>query len=232
MNDKLLKRVVTDYRTSKETIKELKNLGYTVILTKPVPSLYDEVQGHADMQVHFVNSKLICEPTVYSYYKERFADMDIVCGSIALKPKYPYDIAYNVCRIGKYAVCRRSHTAPEILSEYQTILETKQGYARCSICIVNSESVITSDEGLYRLLSENKLNVLKIRPGYIELGRMQGFIGGASGLLENSVLAFNGALKTHPDHRNIVDFCRNVSVEPISLNSGNLVDTGTILRIP
>ena len=59
---------------------------------------------------------------------------------------------------------------------------------------------------------------------------MQGFIGGASGLINKTTLCFNGDLKTHPDCNNIIDFCKNVGVDTISLNKGNLVDIGTIMQ--
>ncbi len=226
-------QVIVDYRTSHITVNELKGLGFEVILTKPVSGLYKEVMGHTDMQLHIVNNKAICEPSVYAYYKDKLNSIDVICGSLAVKSEYPYDIAYNTCAIGKYAICRVRHTAIEILSEYQTlrqkILNTKQGYAKCSICVVNDESAITADEGMYKLLKENNLNVLKINEGSIKLYNMKGFIGGASGLIQKDLLAFNGNIKTHPDYENISSFCKNVGVNIISLNNGDLTDIGTIL---
>ena len=60
---------------------------------------------------------------------------------------------------------------------------------------------------------------------------MNGFIGGASGLLEKNLLAFNGDIKMHHDSEIIIDFCKNVHVDTICLNSGKLKDIGSILRI-
>lgn len=228
-------RVLVDYRTSEETIAELARLQVDVYKTTPVQSLYNEVNGHSDMQIHFVNNKAICAPETFNYYKSlNLSAVELVCGSKTLKAKYPDDIPYNVCNLGKYLVCRPLCTAIEILSEYHylktKILSTRQGYAKCSICVVNDNSAITADEGIYKLLKSKDLNVLKIQEGFIELYNMKGFIGGASGLIKDNLLAFNGNLKTHPDYENIISFCANVGVSTISLNNGNLTDIGSILR--
>lgn len=230
-----MKQIVTDYRTSEVTKAELGKLGFSVVLTKPIESLYDEVKGHSDMQLHIVNGKAICEPEVYEYYKAALKDIDVVCGGIHITGKYPYDIAYNTCVIGEYVICKAPHTAPEIIEEYNSlnykIVDTKQGYAKCSLCVVDNESAITSDDGLYKQLTKIGLNILKIRPGYIHLGNMQGFIGGTSGLIKPNLITFNGDISTHPDYLNIKAFCKNSGVEILSLNCGELIDIGSFLSL-
>ena len=228
-------RALVDYRTDKVSIAELEKLGVNVYKSTPTKSLYNEVMGHPDMQIHFINNKAICAPEVYDYYKSlNLADVELICGSKELKSKYPDDVGYNVCNIGEYVILRPLSVAIEIFSEYhylkKKILKSKQGYAKCSICVVNDNSAITADKGIYKLLKENNLNVLKIEEGHIELNNMKGFIGGASGLINKNTLCFNGDLKTHPDCENIISFCKNVGVDTVSLNSGNLVDIGSILR--
>lgn len=227
-------RVLVDFRTHTDAINSLKQLGVTVYKTTPIKTLYNEVMGHSDMQIHFIGKKAICTPEAYDYYVElNLSDIELICGSKSLKSTYPDDIAYNVCSVGDYVICRPLCAAIEIISEYQRmkkeILNTKQGYTKCNICVVNSQSVITSDDGIYKLLKNKKMNVLKIRPGYIELYNMEGFIGGATGLI-NNILYFNGDIKTHPDANNMIDFCKNVGVDTFSLNKGNLIDIGSILQ--
>ena len=228
-------RVLIDCRTSEESIKELKRLGVLVYKSTLVKNLYDEVKGHPDMQIHFIDNKAICAPETYDYYKSlNLAGIELICGSKALKPTYPDDVAYNVCCLGECVILRPLSVAKEIFAEYhylkKNILNSRQGYAKCSICVVNDNSAITADAGVYKLLKENNLNVLKISEGYIELNKMKGFIGGASGLINDNTLVFNGELKTHPDCDNIISFCKNVGVDTVSLNKGNLVDIGSILR--
>ena len=229
-----LNYIIIDYRASDETIKELKNLGCHIIKTQPILSLYDEVRGHSDMQLHAAGDDIICAPEAYKYYKSAICGKKVVCGKSKLKPKYPYDIAYNTCRMGDYVICRENFTDSEILDRYRRmnlkILNTKQGYAKCSICVADKESAITADEGIYNLLIKCGMNVLKISSKGVDLYGMQGFIGGASGLINENLLAFNGDLKTHPDYENIKSFCRNLGVDTISLCSGPLKDIGSIIR--
>lgn len=230
----MFNRVLIDYRTCEDTVTELNRLGCSVYKTKKVNTLYEEVSGHADMQIHFINSKAICAPEVYDYYKSlNLNGIELIRGSKPLKPTYPDDVAYNVCNIGKYVISRPLCTAIEISSEYLSLkkkfLNARQGYAKCSICVVNDNSAITADDGMYKLLKENNLNVLKIKDVYISLYNMKGFIGGASGLINNT-LYFNGNLKTHPDHENIKAFCNNVGIDVCSLNNGPLTDIGTIMQ--
>ena len=228
-------RVLVDYRTERNTINELERMGMTVYKTARAKSLYKEVCGHPDMQMHFINNKAICAPEVYDYYKSlNLHGIDLISGSNQLKSSYPDDVAYNVCAMGKYLICRPLSVTIEILSEYHNlkkeILSARQGYAKCSICVVNDYSAITADNSMYKLLNNVGINVLKIQEGFINLYDMQGFIGGASGLINKRTLCFNGDLKTHPDCNNIIDFCNNVGVDAISLNKGNLVDIGTIMQ--
>ena len=206
-------------------------LGFEVIPTMPLNCVYDEINGHADVQIHIVNNKAICAPEAYEYYKKQLSGIDVICGSVSLAEKYPFDIAYNVCGMGDTAICNEKHTAAEILKEYKNTLQTRQGYAKCSICVVNDNAAITADEGIYRILTDNGIDALKIRPGYITLGNMTGFIGGASGLLKPGLLAFCGNIKTHPDHADIEAFCRNAGADIVSLSSGELQDVGSMIAV-
>ena len=46
------------------------------------------------------------------------------------------------------------------------ILHTNQSYAKCSSAVVGENAIITSDESIYRVCIENKIDVLKISVGY------------------------------------------------------------------
>lgn len=226
-------RVIVDFRIAQESIDELQRLGYTVYKSSKIPTLYNEVCGHPDMQIHFINKKAFCAPEVYDYYNSlNLSDIELIKGSHELKAEYPGDVLYNVCCIGNYVISRPLCVAIEIFSEYQSIkkefLNARQGYAKCSICVISDNSAITADEGMYKLLKSNKINVLKIQDGFIKLYDMKGFIGGASGLINNT-LYFNGNIKMHPDYKNIKAFCKNEGVDIYSLNNGDLWDVGTIM---
>lgn len=226
-----MKEVVVDYRADRESIHELKTLGLEVVCSAKVSALYSEVDGHPDMQLHFVNGKAICAPEVYGYYSKRL-NIKSEKGSLDIGSSYPHDICYNVCAVNGFALCLSRYTAPEILSEYKKIIDTRQGYAKCSVCVVGSSAAITADDGIYRALVQNGIDALKITPGFVELYSMGGFIGGASGMISDDCLAFNGELSTHPDCENIRAFCRSHGVYITELRSGALKDIGTIMLVP
>lgn len=56
-----------------------------------------------------------------------------------------------------------------------------------------------------------------------------GFIGGATGLIDNNTLAVNGDINSHPDSEQIKLFCHKYNVDIISLKDDKLVDIGTII---
>lgn len=229
------RRVIVDFRTGLQTLKSLSDMGFEVIKTLPINSLYQQVCGHSDMQLHITDKNVICHPQTFKYYKNLITDYNVRAGSSELKNKYPYDIAYNVCKIGKYVICNQAHTDTKIIEYYTEkgfeFINTKQGYAKCNICIVNDQAVITSDNGIYNTLKNKNIDVLKIQEGSISLYDMTGFIGGASGLLNERLLAFNGDIRLHPDSENIISFCRNEGVDVVSLSSGILHDIGSIFVV-
>lgn len=154
-----------------------------------------------------------------------------------LQPKYPYDVALNnivtenFIIASEYADSRILKTAAE---RNIPLIKVKQGYVKCSVCLVNSNALITSDENIAFECQKNNIDVLKIRPGYIELpGYNYGFIGGCSGLLSPDTLSFTGDIRTHPDSENIISFCRNYGVNILSLTNKDypLLDIGSVLPL-
>ncbi len=108
----------------------------------------------------------------------------------------------------------------------------KQGYVRCSCAVVGSGAFITADEGIAAAAGERGIDVLKIRPGYIELaGYDTGFIGGCCGLAAPDLLLTAGSIAEHPDYDNIRAFALNYGVYIESLWRGSLEDIGGILPL-
>lgn len=160
-------------------------------------------------------------------------DMRIVRGTAALGEQYPLDIAYDACQIGRYLLCRPDATAPEILREPLTVVPIRQGYAKCSIAIVNERAAITEDAGIANAMRLAGLDVLEISPGAVLLpGYNRGFIGGACGKIAPDLLAFFGDITRHPQYESICRFCRKYGVEPLSLSTGDhLTDYGSLIPL-
>ncbi len=230
------KIIIVDCRADNETIKELEKTCNAVIPTVRLNCLYDAVASHADMQIHYLGSdRFVCAPEAYGHYKKLLpTGFALIKGSAGLSPKYPDDIAYNAAALKDCVICKSRCTAIEILKTYGSkgadILNAAQGYAKCSTCVVNGHAIITADSSISGAAEKHGIDVLKIREGHIELrGMNYGFIGGASGLIDRNVLAFNGELSAHPDGDNIKNFCKNHGAEVIELKKGILTDIGSII---
>lgn len=234
-----VKVVIVDYKTDSKTIKTLKELNIDVIKSCRCNGLNSAVDGHPDMQIHHLeDNKFICSPGCYDYYLNALKQYSAILykGSIRLTGNYPYDIAYNVASVGNFVFCNKKYTDFNIydynINIGKKIIDIKQGYSKCSICIVSNSAIITSDKSIAVIAKENKIDVLLINEGHIELKPYNyGFIGGCSGLLSPSLLAFNGNIRKHPDYMQIKNFCVKYNVKTFSLSEDKLYDIGTIMPI-
>lgn len=152
----------------------------------------------------------------------------------SLGPEYPKDSSYNAACTGKFFIHNFDITAPELLQAARdmgmTMINVKQGYAKCNVAIVDENSIITSDRGIAAACEEHPdLEVLLIEPGYIRLdGFETGFIGGATGIVGNEFV-FNGNIGIHPDFARILEFIESRGLTPKWFPEYQLTDIGSIL---
>ena len=148
--------------------------------------------------------------------------------------KYPKDIAFNAACTGKYFIHNLDHTNPKLLQAAKMLgmelIHVRQGYAKCSIVIVNEQSIITYDAGIVKACKAYpQLQVLQVSPGHVLLpGYDTGFIGGASGRIGDEVI-FNGNLSAHPDFVHIRQFIEERGLRCTWFPDYPLTDIGSIL---
>ena len=112
------------------------------------------------------------------------------------------------------------------------IINTKQGYSKCNLCIVNENTVITEDKGLACLLKNCQYNVLLISSGDVYLSDAHcGFLGGASCKVSPDKMYFSGDLSKHRDYESIINFLKLYNVKPIYNKSRKLTDFGGIIQL-
>ena len=112
------------------------------------------------------------------------------------------------------------------------IVDCRQGYAKCSVCVVDEGAIITADRGVETAARKAGLDVLLIEPGYIFLdGFTFGFIGGSSFKISRSKLAFTGTLDAHPNKEDIIHFLKVHEVEPVYLTERLIFDIGSGIPI-
>lgn len=231
--------VIIDKNADWEIFCELKKNNLSYYQSADIDFLYKPVNTHPDMQIHFFDSKTaIAAPSVFEYYKNSLpSKIRLFQGEKDPDRTYPGDCAYNVAKLGKKVVGNFHYTDTVIKNIYHQngfeFIQTKQGYTKCNMCIIDDNSVITEDSGLAKVLEKNGIDVLQIPPGSVELKHFDnGFIGGASGFLAPDTIGFFGNVYENPYYKEIYAFIKSKKVNIISLSQTKLKDFGSILYFP
>jgi hypothetical protein len=151
------------------------------------------------------------------------------------KDPYPYDIIYNAVCTGKYFIHNLAASDKSLLQRAEqmgmALVDVRQGYTKCNTVVVDENSLITSDRGIYNTLVRSRdIDCLLVQPGYISLpGFSTGFIGGASGRVGRQIV-FHGNLKLHPDYTQIKQFIGAKGLETIWFESFPLTDIGSVIE--
>ncbi len=211
--------------------------GAGVLLSAPSPLLQNEVASHADMAMcHLGGDKIIIDE-----YQANLSDFLIREGFSAIKdtsPKteYPDDIKFNACVCGGYIFGKEKNLSGVLLNEAKkkslTVVNVAQGYAKCSVCVVNENAIITDDMSINEACRKIGIDTLFVSKGDIYLSdNHYGFIGGCTGKLSEKTVAFTGALSTHRDGDKIKSFLAKYNMTALELTNGRLVDIGGILPL-
>ena len=180
--------------------------GTTLLPLPPCERLSEPLADHPDMLILPYWGGVLTDGGYLAENRALLAmtGAEFAAGELPLEPDYPGDVRYNSLIVGDRVICRAGASEDRIIgSGHYRVLNVKQGYARCSVCMVYNEgrpaAAVTADEGIARALEFCGLEVLRIRPGSIELPGMNcGFIGGASCSLPDGRCCFR-ALESHPD---------------------------------
>ncbi|MBF8984190.1 hypothetical protein IZY60_11635 [Lutibacter sp. B2] len=229
--------VIVDGRVTEGMVNTLEQFKIKVVKTPCCKELYHAISYHPDIMIHPIDRKnVVIAPNVYSLLEDVFIQNGInpIKGDTFLKSNYPDNIAYNVARVSKFAIHNFKYTDKAILKLLEKngirFIHVKQGYSKCSTCIVNEHAIITADRGIAKEVVKYGIDVLLISSGSIDLpGLEYGFIGGASGLIGKNKLFITGQLNKHPDYNSILEFLKKNKVKPIFLNREKPIDLGSIL---
>lgn len=207
----------------------LNSRGIQTIKTSANPRLYNAVKFHPDMVVHHLGKE-------YFIAEKGFTSISNICLGNDLKIKYPDDVLYNAARVGNFLICNKRHTEKGIIEYCENnsidIIDVKQGYAKCNVCVVSDNAIITSDVGIARAVKYFGLDVLFVDDSNVKLkGFKHGFIGGATGKISAEELAVNGNISNHKSCDEIIKFARKYNLNVISLNAGDIEDVGSIIPI-
>lgn len=235
-----LKTVVIGEKYAEMLLKPLEELGIQPLFLPNNPFIDPRLSSHADLSIlHGGGSVLWLAPYLRG---TGFSDQILSMGFIPDYPEitqsvvYPGDAQLNVCICGKNVICNKAVVPECIVSSLtdlsRNVVNCRQGYAKCSICVVDENSVITADRGVAAVARSAGFDVLLIEPGIFALdGFAYGFIGGAAFKISDSKLAFTGHLDSHPDKNRILHFLKKRDIEAVYLTSQPAFDIGSGITI-
>lgn len=217
-------------------ISDLKSLSIEVIPVERCNDIQHGVSSHADMICHHVGDNNIF---LYNYSENLKHTLEsygfnVTYADLKLNPTYPNDIAFNVARVGEKLICNTKYTCNKIIAgiDKSNIINTAQGYAKCSVLVIDNNSIITSDPNIYTVAQKNGIDVLHISCGFIRLdGYEYGFIGGCGSKIDFHTLFLTGDVNSHPDSERIIDFTKKKGVDIICGSSKTLIDIGSIIPL-
>jgi len=236
------KIVLIGSKYSKLLEKTLKNMGIYPIFVPDNPFVDKRLSGHTDLSLFHFGSNEIAASTYLkgSAFAKRLEEdygFKLIFPCSEQREVYPFDAGFNLCFFGDNLIYNPK-TANAGIAEYLTsscelkTIKVKQGYSKCSVCVVNENAIISSDVGICSRAVEAGISVLKIRPGYIFLnGFDYGFIGGASFKMSENSIAFTGHLDNHPDKDSILNFLCLHNVKPVYITDLPAFDIGSAIQI-
>ncbi len=226
----------------KESLKDpLENKGIEVLLLPDNPNVDRRLSGHADLSVlHLGNNKIaLAEYLKGSAFAEKLKErgFEIFFSKSKQTPVYPGDAALNICICGNKLIFNPK-SADNSIVDYLTkreafgLVPVKQGYTKCSVCVVRENVIITSDIAVHKRAVADGIDALLVRPGYFELsGFDYGFIGGSSFMLDQNTLAFTGNLEMHPDKNLITEFASLHNIDIVYITQNKAFDIGSAIQI-
>lgn len=231
--------VIIDYRAGGEILNYLKKLNIEPIKTTKCTDLQEPVDGHPDMVIHPVNFEtFVIAPNVFDYYKNVLADkgIKVIKGGKTLSRNYPEDIAYNVARIGSYAVHNTKHTDQNLKYYLEEagieFIHVTQGYTKCSITPVSENKALTSDFLIHEKLLSYNIDCLYIDPKVVYLkGYNNGFIGGSVGLISDKIFLSTGSIFDENISLSLKKFIESSGYIYDEATRNQITDLGTLIPI-
>ena len=117
------------------------------------------------------------------------------------------------------------------------LINTTQGYTNCSIAVIDENSGIVTDKGLYKILQKHNIDVLYLEyePDIKllknnEYSNRNGFIGGAISRVGNNIIIFGDLTKIDQDAQ-IRNFIEMRGLKIIDFKEQDVIDYGGIVEL-
>ena len=232
----VIKLIIIDSRMRDFEKNKLKELGYELYEIKPNNNLYYEISAHVDIHCCKILNNLIVDNSINI--------PNTTLGDTVLTSKYPNDIPYNVCIVGNKAIHNFKYTNNKILdilekNNFEKI-HINQGYSKCSIAVIDENSVIVTDKKIFEVLHSYNINVLLVdeninqnihlfKNEYFEYSSMHGFIGGAFSRIGEYIF-ISGDLNIIDSENKIRNFIEKRNLKIIDFPNSDIIDYGGVLE--
>lgn len=237
-----MKKIIIDKRMRQIEKEKIKELGYELIEINKSNKVYEEISSHVDIFVCKTEKNIIIEPSQFNNIKDKLQDKNeqLIKGNDEIERKYPYDIKYNVCTIGKKAFHNFEYTdsklKEELIKQGYELINTTQGYTNCSIAVIDDNSAIVTDKGLFKILKKHNIDVLYLEYepdikllNTEEYSNRNGFIGGAISRLGDKIIIF-GDLSKIDINEEIKEFINKKGLQIIDFKGIDVIDYGGIVE--
>ena len=229
---KPVKKVLVDRNMPYESQQLLKSFGITLIKTIPIENIIDCTATHPDMQFAVIkeNTALVCAKAI-EYYKSVLPEFNLIPIKGVRSP-YPNDCIINITRLGDKCFAGEHQAARiDALKDFE-LVKVKQGYTKCSICILNENAIITADKSISDAALNHNIRVYRLPDDCIRLsGYSHGFWGGACGLIGNGILFFNGDITRLECENELREILKKEKIEPVYPKGLDLEDNGSIIPL-
>ena len=193
----------------------------------------ERLAGHCDlMAVHLGGNRLAVQSSIADDCK-LINNVELICTENPTKPEYPYDAGLNICIVGEKIIYNPKSANNMIISQLGgTKLCCKQGYTKCSVCVVDENSIITADNKIAAIAANAGMDVLHVGDKITALdGFEHGFIGGASFKISRNKMAFTGVITDASERSRIERFLNERGIAPVYLTNAPIFDIGSAIPI-
>ncbi len=193
----------------------------------------ERLSGHCDLMAAHLGGRHLAVLEDKAEQCERINNIELLKIKAPEKPDYPHDAKLNFCIVGDKLIYNPK-TADEaaVACLNKVPAACKQGYTKCSVCVVDESSIITADAGIAQIAEGVGIDVLFVDEKITALdGFEHGFIGGASFKISRNEMAFTGVINDAAQKLLIESFLNERGISAVYLTEHTLFDIGSAIPI-
>jgi hypothetical protein len=148
--------IIIDNKISQAAKNKLSAYGELMEL-KTEGITYPAISGHPDIFFCQAPGQLIVAPNLPEPYfsQLRMHGIDFITGELPVGPEYPSSAGYNAVATDRLLIHNFRHTDFMITRTLEDLhpVHVDQGYCRCNLLALKEGHFITSDQGIYKVLT-------------------------------------------------------------------------------